>query len=82
MRTLKGQCRCRAVTYEVADDFAYALNCHCSNCRRATGSAFKPLAGIGSDRIAIIDGGENVAACLFLWSNKLKFLQGQAYWRV
>lgn len=32
--------------YVVADAFRYAMNCHCSNCRRATGSAFKPLAGI------------------------------------
>jgi len=60
MKTLKGQCRCRAVTYEVADDFAYAVNCHCSNCRRTTGSAFKPLAGIPSEKIRIADGAESV----------------------
>jgi hypothetical protein len=45
-RTLAGRCYCGAVQYAVADEFAYAANCHCSNCRRTTGSAFKPFAGI------------------------------------
>ena len=62
MGTLKGQCRCRAVTYAVADAFAYAVNCHCSNCRRATGAAFKPLAGIAIDAIAVVDGAEHIMA--------------------
>jgi hypothetical protein len=43
---LTGKCLCGAVRYSVQDEFKYALNCHCSNCRRATGSAFKPFAGI------------------------------------
>ena len=42
---LKGGCECGRVGYTVEDRFDYALNCHCSQCRRATGSAFKPLAG-------------------------------------
>jgi hypothetical protein len=41
-----GACECGKVTYRVDDSFLYALNCHCSRCRAATGSAFKPLAGI------------------------------------
>jgi Uncharacterized conserved protein len=45
-RILAGECFCGTVRYAVADAFAYALNCHCSNCRRTTGSAFKPFAGI------------------------------------
>jgi hypothetical protein len=45
-RILAGECFCGAVRYAVADSFEYALNCHCSNCRRTTGSAFKPFAGI------------------------------------
>ena len=58
-RTLVGKCLCGAVHYAVADEFAYAANCHCSNCRRATGSAFKPFAGIGRDKLRITEG-ENV----------------------
>ncbi|MFD2854449.1 GFA family protein [Seohaeicola zhoushanensis] len=46
MTDLHGECLCGAVAYQVPDRFAYALNCHCSQCRRATGAAFKPFAGI------------------------------------
>jgi hypothetical protein len=38
----------------VADAFEYALICHCSNCRRATGSAFKPFAGIKLQHLQVI----------------------------
>jgi hypothetical protein len=57
-RRLTGRCLCGAVTYQVADAFEYAMNCHCSQCRRATGSAFKPFAGIGRGQLAITDGME------------------------
>jgi hypothetical protein len=56
MRTLIGRCLCGAVEYAVADVFEYALNCHCSQCRRATGAAFKPLAGVRSDQLRVIRG--------------------------
>ncbi|TGN77192.1 GFA family protein [Bradyrhizobium yuanmingense] len=55
-RILVGECFCRAVRFEVADAFAYAMNCHCSNCRRTTGAAFKPFAGIRQDRLRIVKG--------------------------
>jgi hypothetical protein len=57
---LAGACLCRAVRYAVADEFKYAANCHCSNCRRTTSSAFKPFAGIERDRLAITDGENNL----------------------
>jgi hypothetical protein len=34
------------------------MNCHCSNCRRTTGSAFKPFAGITQDKLRIVHGGD------------------------
>ena len=55
-RRLAGRCLCGAVEYAVDDQFRYALNCHCSNCRRATGAAFKPFAGIERDRLEIARG--------------------------
>lgn len=55
-RSLSGKCFCGAVHYEVADEFVYAMNCHCSNCRRTTGSAFKPMAGIERSKLAITQG--------------------------
>ncbi|MGE8320394.1 MAG: GFA family protein [Comamonas sp.] len=52
-RTLAGSCLCGRVRYTVGDDFAYALNCHCSRCRRSTGAAFKPFAGIARDQLQL-----------------------------
>jgi hypothetical protein len=57
-RTLAGSCLCGAVQYAVPDAFGYALMCHCSQCRRATGSAFKPFAGIARDQLRITKGAE------------------------
>jgi len=57
---LAGRCLCGQVEYRVADAFAYALNCHCSNCRRATGSAFKAFAGIERSRLTVTRGASDL----------------------
>jgi hypothetical protein len=59
-RSLAGQCLCGAIHYQVADEFRYALNCHCSDCRRATGSAFKPFAGIARAKLQIVRGEDRI----------------------
>jgi hypothetical protein len=59
-RVLAGKCFCGAVQYAVADEFLYAMNCHCSNCRRTTGSAFKPFAGIERGKLDVIAGKDNL----------------------
>ncbi|WP_349436264.1 GFA family protein [Pararhizobium sp. A13] len=53
---LTGKCMCGAVEYTVEDAFGYAMNCHCSNCRRTTGSAFKPFAGIERGKLRLVKG--------------------------
>ena len=55
-RVLAGSCRCGAVRYQVADEFVYAANCHCSGCRAATGSAFKAFAGIERQKLELTKG--------------------------
>jgi hypothetical protein len=55
-RVLSGRCECGAVRYRVVDAFLYAANCHCSNCRAATGSAFKAFAGIERDKLELTEG--------------------------
>jgi hypothetical protein len=64
-RVLHGRCECRAVRYRVADAFLYAANCHCSNCRAGTGSAFKPFAGIERDELEIVEGADT----LLVWGD-------------
>ncbi|MGE0094758.1 MAG: GFA family protein [Alphaproteobacteria bacterium] len=60
VRSLAGSCYCGAVRYTVADEFRYAANCHCSGCRRATGGAFKPFAGIEHDKLCVTQGAERL----------------------
>jgi hypothetical protein len=60
MRRLEGRCGCGAVRYRVADEFLYAANCHCSRCRAATGSAFKPFAGIEREKLEITTGADSL----------------------
>lgn len=64
-RLLRGSCYCGAVRFDVADEFSYALNCHCSDCRRATGSAFKPFAGIEHEKLQLQKGED----CLLIYGN-------------
>jgi hypothetical protein len=59
-KQLEGKCYCGAVQYRVADEFLYAANCHCSNCRRTTGSAFKPFGGIERGKLELTDGADKL----------------------
>jgi hypothetical protein len=58
---LEGGCQCGAVRYTVPDAFLYAANCHCSQCRAATGSAYKPFAGIERSKLTIRHGEDSLA---------------------
>jgi hypothetical protein len=60
VRELVGACECGAVRYKVADEFRYAMNCHCSRCRAGTGSAFKAFAGIERGKLEITDGSDSL----------------------
>lgn len=57
---LHGGCRCGAVTYEVRDRFLYAFNCHCSRCRRASGSAFRPVAAVALADFRLTQGADAI----------------------
>jgi hypothetical protein len=57
---LAGKCECGAVRYSVPDEFLYAANCHCSNCRAGTGSAFKSFAGIEREKLELTDGRDSL----------------------
>jgi hypothetical protein len=59
-RVLAGRCDCGVVGYEVADEFLYAANCHCSRCRASTGTAFKAFAGIERAKLAVTAGADRL----------------------
>ena len=64
-RILTGRCECGNTRYRVQGTFLYAANCHCSNCRASTGSAFKPFAGIERDKLEVVEGAET----LLVWGD-------------
>ena len=55
-KMIQGECLCRSIQIEMEDDFKYAFYCHCSLCRRRTGSAFASIGGIESEKINVIQG--------------------------
>jgi hypothetical protein len=57
---LRGRCACKAVAYDVADEFVAAYNCHCSNCRALTGSAFLTVGQIARDKLRVTKGAESL----------------------
>lgn len=59
-RWLKGHCYCGAVQFEVEDAFLYAAYCHCSKCRRRSGSAFNALGGIEADKLRVTVGADQL----------------------
>jgi hypothetical protein len=60
MDSLRGSCLCGAIQYEVPDEFLYAAYCHCSECRRFSGSAFSALGGIAKDQLQITTGADKI----------------------
>ena len=57
---LKGSCLCGSVRLTVPDDFAYFGACHCSECRKFSGSAFSAVAGIPYDDLLVVSGESDI----------------------
>lgn len=52
----KGSCLCRALTYEIEGEFEGVWFCHCSNCRKATGSAGNAILIVKRERFHWLTG--------------------------
>jgi hypothetical protein len=57
---LKGGCLCGAVRYEIDAPLVSAAYCHCSRCRRRTGTAASPQARVAPGSLRIVSGEELV----------------------
>lgn len=55
---LVGGCLCGRVGYEIDGDIDTIDYCHCSQCRRASGSAFAANATVASDAFRLTSGAE------------------------
>lgn len=61
MNSLRAECLCGAVEYNVEDRLEYAGYCHCSECRRSSGSAFSAFGGIAEEALGIVKGEEHIS---------------------
>jgi hypothetical protein len=57
---LHGKCLCEGVRFEIDAPLGPIIACHCSLCRRSTGSAFNPNASVPAERFRITSGQELV----------------------
>ena len=51
-----GSCLCGAVRYQIDGEPMRTAQCHCDDCRRATGSAFATNVFVNSDCLTVIQG--------------------------
>ena len=58
--TVHGSCLCGAVRYEVRQPFDKFLYCHCSRCRKATGTAHAANAVVAPEAFRWTAGEDNV----------------------
>lgn len=52
----KGSCLCGQVRYEIDESLGPIVFCHCSICRKSTGSAYQPVTRIPSASLRITQG--------------------------
>ena len=57
---LKGKCLCEGVKIEIDAALGPVIACHCSQCRRSTGSAFNTNASVPAEKYRIVAGQELV----------------------
>jgi len=57
---LKGSCLCREVQFEVHGKLSGTLNCHCTMCRKAQGSAFRSRARVNVCDFRFVSGADSI----------------------
>jgi hypothetical protein len=55
---ITGKCLCGKVRYEINGRLGPVVYCHCSMCRRATGSAFVTNASVRANEFRVVAGSE------------------------
>lgn len=61
MKTINASCLCRRVQLGLNDNFLYMGNCHCSECRKFTGSDYSSAGGLKAEDVEILQGKESIA---------------------
>ena len=53
---VSGRCLCSGVRFEITGELGPVIQCHCSMCRRASGTAFATNAPVHADAFRIVQG--------------------------
>ncbi len=56
MAGFKGGCLCGAIRYEVQSDPVRVANCHCDDCRKATGASFATNVFVNEEDVVVLQG--------------------------
>ena len=56
MSKMTGGCACGAIRYACAGEPIFALNCHCHDCQKESGSAFIPVLGVSKTGFTLVQG--------------------------
>lgn len=54
--TYRGSCLCGTIKYEIRGGIGASYLCHCSRCRKATGSAFAASALVATKDFVVLEG--------------------------
>lgn len=57
-----GSCLCGKIKFEISDEINDIVYCHCSQCRKAQGSAFATNANVKKENFNFISGEDNLTA--------------------
>lgn len=57
-----GSCLCGAVKYEIRGELGPAFYCHCSRCRKASGSAFASNVVVAAEDFVFVQGEESLGS--------------------
>jgi len=55
---IKGSCLCGGIQYEIDADLGPVTNCHCGQCRKASGAAFASNASVPTAAFRFVSGAE------------------------
>lgn len=61
-RSIKGSCLCGQVAFAVEAEFNGMFFCHCSKCRKVTGSSNASLLGIAKSKLTWLSGRDKLAS--------------------
>jgi hypothetical protein len=58
---MRGSCLCRGIQYELDEVLGVVVNCHCSMCRKVTGTAFRTRAAVAASAFRWVAGEDLVS---------------------